>query len=87
MAEGAGYMGGTAAGGSSAAARSSASDTLLAIAGCSLDAACISWLASRFGVEGEDPEMAFSATRVDGVLRNFDLGKVPLCLFVRGKLG
>ena len=31
--------------------------------------------------------MAFSATRVDGVLRNFDLGKVPLCLFVRGKLG
>ena len=24
---------------------------------------------------------------LDGVLRNFDLGKVPLCLFVRGKLG
>ena len=24
---------------------------------------------------------------IDGVLRNFDLGKVSLCLFVRGKLG
>ena len=24
---------------------------------------------------------------LDGVLRNFDLGKVPLCLFVRSKLG
>ena len=24
---------------------------------------------------------------LDGVLRNFDLGKVPLCMFVQGKLG
>ena len=24
---------------------------------------------------------------LDGVLRNFDFRKVPLCLFVRGKLG
>ena len=30
---------------------------------------------------------AFEFFVLDGVLRNFDLGKVPLCLFVRGKLG